>query len=998
MNGKSTVFGLLVALLCVASTGGAELIQSYDFTGSAQGCLVTGSAGYESNYMRLTNTGGGLVGTVMLPRPNKALPTYHFYADMYIGGGGTTGADGMCFSYGNIADNANFMESGSGSGLELCIRTYTNRWMELKYNGSIIASWNYGSGDDATFHTSSWVPIEIIMTPDGKCTIFHNRYQRLGPVTVPGWSPQSTWRVAVAARTGGAVDNHYVDNIRVTTSEPFVNSISRASANPVGGATTSVQYTVALSEPVNSLDTADFNLTQVSGNPTAAIFSVSAASVNAAEYFGTDGSPGIGELNGNATTSEGVLKLTEAANGQTGRWYYNPGKAMTAFHAAYALRVGGGTSADGTWFAYAPKTYPSTEGDSDGLYIIFDSYDNSGETTPDISVKYKNNVYAVARKDFRGDTYRNVSVTVTTDGLCTVVYDGAPIVADLPLSGWAPQSSWWVGFGAFTGGSNDRHYVDNFTLTDNTHTVTLNSLAGTGQLRMNLNNGSVQDKYGANITPTSFTTGEAYDFDYTPPTAPSVNGTTPTNNPRPTWSWTSGGGGNGTYRYQLDGSGWTETTSTSFTPGGDLSAGSHTLAVQERDALANWSVSSFFDIFLDFSPPVIDVCPAPQSGQCPATVANFVPGVTAHDNSTAQQNLVITQSPAAGTPVGLGPHTVTITVKDQFNYQSTCETTFTSSDTVAPVITLGGSPTVTVECGSAYVDAGASAADACAGSPGVAVGGSVNTGAPGVYTLTYNATDGTNAAAEKVRVVTVSDTVAPVITLTGSAAVAVECGDTYTDAGATALDVCAGSLTATTGGSVNTGVPGAYTLTYNATDGTNAAAEVTRVVTVSDTTAPVITTCPPDQTIALDSACEAVVPDFTAQLAASDVCDTNPAVVQSPAAGTHVLEGETVVTLTVTDDASNFTTCTAKLTVLRGDCSATTVPNLVGLSRTAAEAALRNAHLVVGRLSSHCGDADIPGMVVGQVPAASDDPVPSYSAVNLVVSQGRCQTGECPAP
>ncbi len=528
------------------------------------------------------------------------------------------------------------------------------------------------------------------------------------------------------------------------------------------------------------------------------------------------------------------------------------------------------------------------------------------------------------------------------------------------------------------------------------YTVTVGGVEGVGGMSLSVKAGVAQDAGGnSNDAAGSSATVQV---DRVAPNAPSVSGVTVTSNPRPTWSWTPNGGGNGTYQYQLDSSGWTETTALSFTPGSDLSEGTHRLTVGERDAVGNWSVSSFFDIFLDFSSPVIDVCPAPQSGECPATVANFIPGVTVHDNFTAPESLVIIQSPAAGTPVGLGPHTVTITVTDQVNHQSTCETTFTASDTVAPLITLNGPAAVGVECGSAYSDAGASASDACAGSPAVMTGGSVTTGVPGVYTLTYSATDGTNAAAEVMRVVTVSDTVVPIITLTGSAAVAVECGDTYSDAGATASDACAGSPTVTTDGSVNTGAPGAYTLTYSATDGTNAAAEVTRVVTVSDTTAPVITTCAPGQTIALDSACEAFVPDFTAHLVASDVCDTNLTVVQSPAAGTPVLEGDTVVTLTVTDDASHFVTCTAQLTVLKGDCTATTIPNVVGLSQTAAAAALRNAHLVVGRLSSHCGDADIAGMVVGQVPAASNDPVSSYSAVNLTVSQGRCQTGECVTP
>ena len=57
---------------------------------------------------------------------------------------------------------------------------------------------------------------------------------------------------------------------------------------------------------------------------------------------------------------------------------------------------------------------------------------------------------------------------------------------------------------------------------------------------------------------------------------------------------------------------------------------------------------------------------------------------------------------------------------------------------------------------------------------------------------TYNVSDAAgNAAVEVVRTVTVSapaDTMAPVITLTGSAAVTVEVGGTYTEAGASASD------------------------------------------------------------------------------------------------------------------------------------------------------------------------------------------------------------------
>jgi hypothetical protein len=81
----------------------------------------------------------------------------------------------------------------------------------------------------------------------------------------------------------------------------------------------------------------------------------------------------------------------------------------------------------------------------------------------------------------------------------------------------------------------------------------------------------------------------------TPPTAPSVSGTSPTVDFTPTWSWVGGGGGIGTFRYKLDDSDLTSgasvTTSTSVAWGSNLSSGAHTLYVQESGASGLWSSS-----------------------------------------------------------------------------------------------------------------------------------------------------------------------------------------------------------------------------------------------------------------------------------------------------------------------------------------------------------------------------------------------------------------------
>ena len=166
-------------------------------------------------------------------------------------------------------------------------------------------------------------------------------------------------------------------------------------------------------------------------------------------------------------------------------------------------------------------------------------------------------------------------------------------------------------------------------------------------------------------------------------------------------------------------------------------------------------------------------------------------------------------------------------------------------DTTAPVITLTGDATLTLEVGATYNEQGATATDNYDSSVTVTIGGdTVDTNTVGTYTVTYDATDASgNTATQVTRTVNVVDTTAPVITLTGDATLTLEVGATYNEQGATATDNYDSSVTVTIGGdTVDTNTVGTYTVTYNATDAAgNNATEVTRTVNVVDTTAPVIT-------------------------------------------------------------------------------------------------------------------------------------------------------------
>ena len=156
-------------------------------------------------------------------------------------------------------------------------------------------------------------------------------------------------------------------------------------------------------------------------------------------------------------------------------------------------------------------------------------------------------------------------------------------------------------------------------------------------------------------------------------------------------------------------------------------------------------------------------------------------------------------------------------------------------DNTPPVVTLIGSASITVELGGTFSDPGATADTG----ESVSASGSVNTSQVGSYLITYSATDSSGNTGTATRTVNVVDTTNPVVTVTGANPATVELGASYTDAGATATDLAA--VTVTTSGTVNTDAVGSYTLTYTATDASGNSATATRTVNVVDTTAPVVT-------------------------------------------------------------------------------------------------------------------------------------------------------------
>ena len=235
------------------------------------------------------------------------------------------------------------------------------------------------------------------------------------------------------------------------------------------------------------------------------------------------------------------------------------------------------------------------------------------------------------------------------------------------------------------------------------------------------------------------------------------------------------------------------------------------------------------------------------------------PGATAIDGAGQPIEVTVAYTPAfdPDAPVA-GTYTATYTATEGANSTSTTRT-INVEDTVGPAITIEGANPYRIQQGSCspFVDPGVSAFDTCAGpkpvtssisGPGGAT--SVDPNIPGTYTVTYTSTDGTRQTTAT-RTVIVGNfpadevdqpgtaNIPPTLALNGDDVIVHECGNAFIDPGATA-SVCGSPLTVTTSGTVNPNAPGTYTITYSAS-ANGFTTELTRIVTVEDTVAPVIT-------------------------------------------------------------------------------------------------------------------------------------------------------------
>lgn len=246
-------------------------------------------------------------------------------------------------------------------------------------------------------------------------------------------------------------------------------------------------------------------------------------------------------------------------------------------------------------------------------------------------------------------------------------------------------------------------------------------------------------------------------------------------------------------------------------------------------------------ILQDTAPPQLTL-----SGDNPLVVecgSVFIdPGAAALD--ACQGGLDAAISVYSNVDMGLtGLYTVQYVVRDSAGNETSLVRDVEVEDTTPPVIVLLGDNPMQMECGASFVEPGVSGSDACDGTVEVTSSAAfVNFGGVGQVAVTYTAEDSSGNSAITTRTVNLVDTTPPVLALLGGSPFVVPQGSAFTDPGYTSVDLCAGDVSGSVSvtGSVNTDLPGDYTLTYVSGDGAGNSAEAVRVVRVTPGSPPVL--------------------------------------------------------------------------------------------------------------------------------------------------------------
>ncbi|MCB0478749.1 MAG: HYR domain-containing protein [Crocinitomicaceae bacterium] len=352
------------------------------------------------------------------------------------------------------------------------------------------------------------------------------------------------------------------------------------------------------------------------------------------------------------------------------------------------------------------------------------------------------------------------------------------------------------------------------------------------------------------------------------------------------------------------------------------------------DGLGNTSQCQFTVNLVDTISPSV-TCPGTQSvngdNNCEALVPDFSALVSANDNCSNSINLTYSQLPAIGATVSGPTNIMTITIQDESGNSNSCNFDLDLIDIFPPSVTCPINQTLFLNgvCEASLPDySGMTVAiDNCllpgqlnfSQSP---VAGTILPGSLGSQLITMTVSDTSGNSNQCQFLVSLSDTISPIISCPSDSTVYVGASCDYTvvnyTGAASAVDNCS--------------APGNITLSQNLAPGTILAAGTQPVIITGmdeagntntcsfnisalDTISPFFNNCPPNVDINVDQNCQATLIDYTPQATALDNCSGTISYSQTPTAGT-VISSNTDVSIVATDASGNTAVCVIRVNLL----------------------------------------------------------------------------------
>ena len=334
---------------------------------------------------------------------------------------------------------------------------------------------------------------------------------------------------------------------------------------------------------------------------------------------------------------------------------------------------------------------------------------------------------------------------------------------------------------------------------------------------------------------------------------------------------------------------------------------------------------------------------------------SITPGQIDNGSSDACGIASIAASQTAFDCSSVGPNTITLTVTDNNGNISTCTSTVTVQDTIAPIascqdITVQLNASGNASITAANIDNGSN--DACGIASLVVSDSSFDCSNVGLNTVTLTVTDVNGNVSTCTSTVTVQDSVAPVascqditvqLDATGNASITAANIDNGSN------DACGIASLVVSDSSFDCSNVGLNTVTLTVTDVNGNISTCTSTVTVQDTIAP-IASCQ-DVTVQLDATGNASVASAQINNGSSDACGIASIALNDSTFNCSDVGPNTVI-LTVTDVNGNISTCTATVTV-----QDTIAPVASCQDITVQLDATGNASIIVSQIDNGSSDA-----------------------------------------